>query len=379
MNDSPLGPTSPLVGPLYQTCVYNLPDLESLDRVMDQQSPGFIYARDGHPNAKSLADKLAELEGAKWAMVTGSGMGALSAAFLATVSSGDRIVASNRLYGKTTKLLRNELARFGVKTVVVDCCDLDAVRESLQVPARVLFVETMSNPMCRTPDLRALADLAHEAGARLVVDNTFATPVLCRPLSLGADLVMESLTKLIGGHSDITLGCLAGNDVDLLPSVASMVSTWGLSANPFDCWLCERSLPTLDLRVRAASENAGVVADWLAGQPNVVRVVYPGRPDHPDRGIAAQLLGGRFGNMLCFELKDAEAANRFVRATPVPLSPSLGHINTTLSHPDKTSHRYDSKAEKARQGITEGLIRLSVGIEAPEQTMRALAAGLSAV
>src|SRR5262249_10153874 len=194
MTDPTLGPTVPLVPPLYLSSVYNLPDLDALDRVMNGQEPGFIYARDGHPNSKSLADKLAALESARWALVCGSGMAALSAAFLGYVSSGDRVIASNRLYGRTTKLLRQELNRFGVKTTVGDCSDLGAVRAAFAEPAQVLFAETMSNPLCRTVDVPALAEIAHEHGSKFIVDNTFATPTLFRPLEHGADLVMESLT-----------------------------------------------------------------------------------------------------------------------------------------------------------------------------------------
>jgi cystathionine gamma-synthase len=381
MTDPLLGPSTPLVPPLYQSSVYNLPDLDALDRVMNGQEPGFIYARDGHPNAKALADKLAVLEAAKWAVVCGSGMAALSAAFLGYVSTGDRVIASNRLYGRTTKLLRQELNRFGVKTTVVDCNDLDAVRAAFAQPARVLFVETMSNPLCRTVDVPALVDIAHQYGCKLVVDNTFATPSLVRPLEHGADLVMESLTKVIGGHSDVTLGLLAGNDPELLPAVAQIVSTWGLAANPFDCWLCERGLPTLELRVQAASRNATRLADWLAEQPGVSRVIYPGRANHEDHAIARRLLGESFGNMLCFELAGGrEAVNRFMRrATGIPFSPSLGHVGTTLSHPDTTSHRYESPAEKRRQGITDGLIRLSVGVEPFDRVRDEMAKGLALV
>jgi cystathionine gamma-synthase len=381
MNDPLLGPSTPLVPPLYQSTVYNLPDLDALDRVMNGESPGFIYARDAHPNGKNLADKLAALESAKWAVVCGSGMGSLSAAFLGYVSSGDRIIASNRLYGRTTKLLRQELARFGVKSSIVDVNDLDAVRNAFAEPAKVLFIETMSNPLCRMPDVPALAEITRKHGAKLVADNTFATPVLFRPLEHGADMVMESLTKVIGGHSDVTLGAIAGNDPELLPAITQIVSTWGLAANPFDCWLCDRGLPTLPLRVQASSRNAARLADWLAAQPGVSRVVYPGRREHEDHEIARRLLGEEFGNMLCYELPGGrEAVNSFMRRAPkIPFSPSLGHVGTTLSHPDTTSHRYESPAEKRRQGISDGLIRLSVGIEPFEQIRDEMARGLAIV
>lgn len=379
MSDSSLGPSVPLALPLYTSSVYNLPDLDTLDRVMNGEQAGFIYARDGHPNAKALAGKLAALENARWAVVTGSGMGALSAAFLGYVSAGDRIVASNRLYGRTVKLLNQELGRFGVKTKFVDVHDADALRAAFEQPAKVLFVETMSNPLCRTADVPALVEFAHRHGAKIIVDNTFATPVLFRPLEHGADLVMESLTKFISGHSDVTLGVIAGNDPELLPGVTQIVSTWGLAANPFDCWLCDRALPTLELRVWAAARNAMSLADWLAAQPGVGRVVFPGRVDHPDHAIAKRLLGSEFGHMLCFELSGGrDAVNRFMRQAPgIPFSPSLGHFGTTISHPDTTSHRYESPGEKRRQGITDGLIRLSVGIEPLEGIQREMRKGLA--
>jgi cystathionine beta-lyase/cystathionine gamma-synthase len=379
MPDSTFGPSVPLVPPLYQSSVYNLPDLDALDRVMNGESPGFIYARDGHPNAQSLAAKLAALEFAKWGVVCGSGMAALSAAFLAYVSSGDRIIASNALYGRTTKLLRQELKRFGVTTTVVDTNDLNAVRNAFALPAKVLFVETMSNPLCRTPDVPALAKIASTHNAKFIVDNTFATPVLFRPLEHGADIVMESLTKMIGGHSDVTLGVIASNDAELLPSISQIVSTWGLAANPFDCWLCERGLSTLDLRMRAASANAARLAQWLSSAAGVSRVIYPGRSDHPDHEIARKLFGTEFGNMLCFELAGGrEAVNGFMhRAAGIPFSPSLGHVTTTLSHPDTTSHRYESPAEKRRQGISDGLIRLSVGVEPFERIRDEFVKGLA--
>jgi cystathionine gamma-synthase len=373
----PLGPSAPLVPPLYQSSVYTFPDLDALDRVYEGE-PGFIYARDSHPNARHLAGLLAELEGATWALVNGSGMASITTIVLALVQQGQRIVASNRLYGRTVQLFEHELRRFGVETVFVDCNDLAAVQTALATPTRLLFVETSSNPLLRIVDVPALAQLAHQHDCQLVVDNTFATPVLLRPLNFGADVVMESLTKMIGGHSDVTLGLIAGKG-DLLPQVTATASIWGLSANPFDCWLAQRGLATLGLRMRAASANAAALADWLADQPGVVRVVYPGRRDHEDHALAARLLANGFGNMLCFELEGGrDAVNRFMRQAPgVAFSPSLGHTTTTLSHPWSTSHRYTSPALKKRQGITEGLIRLSVGVEDLAEIQAEMARGLA--
>jgi cystathionine gamma-synthase len=376
-----LGSSTPLVPPLFQSSVYTLADLDALDRIMNGSEPGFIYARDAHPNASALAERLARLEHAHWGIVCGSGMAALSMAILGLVNGGDRIVASNRLYGRTATLLRQELRRFGVETAFVDANDLDAVRSAVAQPARLLLVETISNPLLRVADIPALVELCRSAGTRLVVDNTFATPVLCRPMEWGADLVMESLTKMIGGHSDVTLGVLCGNDAELAPGLRQILSIWGLASNPFDCWLTERGLCTLELRMRAATANAAALADWLSVQPGITRVLYPARADHPDHALANRLLPQGVGNMLCFELAGdgREAVNRFMRrAAGIPFSPSLGHTTTTCSHPATTSHRYESPAEMKRQGITDGLIRLSVGTEPVEQIKEELGKGLVA-
>ena len=372
-----LGASKPLVPPLFQSSVYTLPDLDALDRIYDAGEPGFIYARDAHPNARQLAADLAAAEGAAWAVVTGSGMAAISAILLATVEKGGRVVASNRLYGRTTQLLHQELARFGVQATLVDTNDLAAVARALETPARLVFVETLSNPRLRVADLDALGRLAHDRGCLFVVDNTFATPALTRPLERGADLVMESLTKMIGGHSDVTLGVVCGRG-DLQAEVTQVISIWGLASNPFDCWLADRGLATLALRMRAASANAAALADWLADQRGVARVLYPGRPEHPDHDLAGRVLQGGHGNMLCFDLAGGrDAVNRFLRrARGVPFSPSLGHFATTCSHPASTSHRYVSPAERQRQGITDGLLRLSVGVEDLEAIQREMAKGL---
>jgi cystathionine beta-lyase/cystathionine gamma-synthase len=357
--------------------VYTLPDLDALDRIIDAVEPGFTYARDAHPNARFLAQQLAAAESAGWALICGSGMAAISASLLGLVKQGDTIVASNRLYGRTTQLLMQELPRYGVQTVLVDAGDPAEVEKALSKSVKVVFVETMSNPLLRLCDLDVVARLAHAHDCTMVVDNTFATPVLTRPLDRGADLVIESLTKMIGGHSDVTLGVVCGKS-DLLPQLSAITSIWGLASNPFDCWLAARGLATLSLRMRAASANALALADWLADQPGVVRVIYPGRSDHPDHHVARRLLTGGFGNMLCFELQAGrEAVNRFMRlASGVPFSPSLGHTFTTCSHPGTTSHRYVSAAEKRRQGIGDGLIRLSVGIEELEAIKQEMTKGL---
>lgn len=379
-----LGATRPLVPPLYYSSVYTFTDLDHIDRVYGQEEPGFIYARDGHPNATGLAAELARLEGAAWAAVCATGMAAVSAPLLALLNQGDRVIASSRLYGRTSQLLVQELARYGVSTTWVDTCDMGQVEQALQTPARLLLVESISNPLLRVADVPALARLAHARDCLLAVDNTFATPVLLRPLELGADLVIESLTKIIGGHGDITLGLAAGagphtGTPEFQAQMAQTISIWGLTANAFDCWLAERGLPTLGLRVRQATANAVGLSTWLSDQPGIESVVYPSREDHPDREVAARLMPEGPGHMLCFSLAGGrEGVNRFMRRAPgIPFSPSLGHSTTTCSHPATTSHRNASPAEKRRQGIHDGLIRLSVGVEPVEEIKAALAQGLA--
>ena len=375
----PLGVTTPLVPPLYQSAVYTIPDLDALDRIYNAEAPGFIYARDAHPNGRALAAQLAKVESGEWGVVTSSGMAAISAIVLATVGQGQRIVASHRLYGRTVQLFKQELPRYGVTAELVDVHDESQVVKALSGGARLLFVETISNPLLRVVDIKGLAKLAHDHGALLVVDNTFATPVLCRPLELGADVVMESLTKMIAGHSDVTLGALCGNDPDLITGLNATCSIWGFSANPFDCWLTERGMGTLTVRMNAACTNAFALAKWLTQQAGVRQVVYPGLTSHPDYELANTLLDGGFGHMLCFELEGGrDAVNHFIQSAPgIPFSPSLGHHTTTLSYPSGTSHRYASPAEKKRQGIGDGLIRLSVGCEGLAVIQAEIEKGLS--
>ena len=380
MHDVPLGVTRPLVPPLYQASVYALPDLDALERLSTGQEPGFIYARDNHPNAVALEEQLATLEHGNWGLVFSSGMASLSALLFALTQQGDRIVASRQLYGRTLQLLGPEAARFGVTTTWVDSTRLAEVEAALAtapVP-RFFLVETISNPLLRVADLTALAKICTAQGTLLVVDNTFATPVLCRPLDHGASIVMESLTKMIGGHSDVTLGMLAGSG-DLIQRFRTVRSIWGLMANPFDCWLTLRSLPTLDLRLRAASANAEALAHWLPSQPGVVRVHYPRLTTHPDHALAQRLVPEGAGHMLAVELQGGrDGVNRFMRrATGIPFSPSLGDTFTTCSYPAGTSHRYMSPQERLEQGITDGLLRLSIGTERLADIQRKLGEGLA--
>lgn len=369
--------TEPVSPPIYTAAVYKCRNTEQAARILAGDEDGYVYSRDRHPNADILAEKCARLHRAECATICGSGMSALAVAALATLASGDHVVVADQLYGRTQKLLTSEIARLGIASTVVETLDLDLVAAACGPSTKWIVVETITNPLTRVNDLPSLAELAHSRGALLLVDNTFASPILCRPLEWGADLVVESLTKIISGHSDVLLGLLLGarRHWERVPFVSS---AWGLSASPFDCWLAARGLGTLALRMEKASENAMAAAEFLGHRPEVVAVHYPGLVDHPDHQVAKKLLGGRFGSMLAFTLKGGQAAaNAFIAAAQsIPFCPSLGDLSTTLSHPNSTSHRTLAPEIREAQGIFDGTLRLSVGIETAELILAGLDEGL---
>jgi cystathionine beta-lyase/cystathionine gamma-synthase len=357
--------TSPLAPSIQLSAVYRIAGLDQVDALYEGRVPGFLYARDGHPNAAQLAAKLAALEGAEAALVCASGMAAEAALFLTSVGQGDAIAIAEGLYGRSAALAARELARFGVLHQTFDPTRPETLAAVITPATRLVFAETLSNPLVRLADIEGLAAVAHESGAQLVIDHTFA-PLLCRPLGLGADAVTHSLTKLIGGHSDVTLGLLAGSK-RLVDRVAVLASTFGLTGNPFESWLALRGLATLPVRSARACATALVLARRLAEHPRVAAVHYPGLPEHPDHMRAARLLAGGFGTIVTIDLGGRAEADRFIGALrQIPFAPSLGDTATTLSHPATTSHRGQSPEQWARQGITPGLVRLSIGLEDPE-------------
>ncbi|CAN5694880.1 aminotransferase class I/II-fold pyridoxal phosphate-dependent enzyme [soil metagenome] len=356
--------TSPLVSPLELSVVYRFEGLDHVDAFYEGQATGHVYARDGHPNADRLADRIAQLEGAAAALVCASGMAAEAAVLLSVLNQGDHVAYAEQLYGRTTALIARELARFGVTGTPFDATRPESLPAVLNPNTRLVFVETLSNPLVRLADLERLAEIAHQANARLVVDHTFA-PLLCRPLERGADVVTHSATKLIGGHSDLTLGLVAGAR-PLIERTASIASTFGLTGNPFESWLALRGLATLPLRSTRACATALDLAGRLERHPEVGAVHYPGLVSHPDHALATRLLQEGFGIIVTIDLATRERADALIRGLrQVPLAPSLGDVATTLSHPATTSHRGQSAEQWSRQGITPGLIRFSFGLEDP--------------
>lgn len=345
---------------------------------LGRQLQGYVYQRDGHPNADSLATKCRQLHEADHAVVTSSGMSATALAIVSQLAAGDHVLLSHRLYGRTSTLLQTELVRFGVTSSLVDMSDYESVEKLAPANVRMLIVETISNPDLRVVDLRELARIAQRLEALLLVDNTFASPIVCRPLALGADLVVESLTKVMNGHGDVTMGLLCARG-GIWERVPAALASWGMTAGPFDCWLAERGLATLFLRMSTASENAKKIAIQLSQLAAIDSVSYPGLESHADHPTAIAQFGKHqdqplFGNMVTISLGGGwEAASRFIgAASKIPFCPSLGELSTTLSHPVSTSHRSYPAEVLRSMGISGGTIRLSIGLESPEFILAAI-------
>jgi cystathionine beta-lyase/cystathionine gamma-synthase len=377
--DTPRPVNEPASLPIYQSAGWAFRDLDEVDAVYERRVPGAIYGTDGLPNTLALEALLASLEGAQSVVVTSGGMSALLATFLGVLREGDRILASRDLYGNSVRLI-NHLARFGVSAEFLDAADLDAVRRALAMPARLVLVETISNPRMRVADVRALADLAHERGALLLVDNTLATPWHCRPLALGADFVMESATKFLSGHHDVVIGAVGGAR-ELVEPIRTLAVRSSIVPGAFDSWLAARSARSVTLRVEREATNAARVAGWLAPHPKIRVVHYPGLESHPDHAVARRVLENGFGPMLSFEIDGGAAAvNRLLgKLELIKLVLSFGGVGTTLSHPAKSSHRALSPEERAALGIHDGFLRLSVGIEAVEDIEADLKRGLDSL
>jgi cystathionine gamma-synthase len=307
-------------------------------------------------------------------------MAAVSAALVSLAGAGDHVVGADQLYGTSLRLLREDLPRLGVATTLADATDAGAVAAALRPETRAILLEVVSNPAIRVADLEGISALARERGIALVVDNTFTTPRGLRAAEHGADVVVHSVTKLLAGHSDATLGWVAAREPAVAERVATAVQTWGMTASPFDCWLAERGLHSFALRYDRAEATAARLADALAGMAGVARVLYPGRADHPDHARAGRLLAGRWGTMLSFELEGGRAAaEALVRAMPdLPFAPTLGDVGTTLSHPATSSHRGLTEEAFAALGLSQGFFRVSVGLEEPEALIEEFAAGVAA-
>lgn len=382
MSHSPNQPkpygTRPHNQPLSLASVWECDTPQQADDILGGRQSGYVYRRDGHPNADALVAECCRLHGVERGIAVAAGMSAIAAAVLAMAEAGDHVLLSNRVYGKTGYLLGQEFSRLGVESSTVDTRDLTATKAALRKNTRLVIVETIANPCLEVADIAGLADLTHRGGALLLVDNTFATPYVCRPAELGADLVMESLTKMMNGHSDVILGFLGGSNA-IWSRVPKVVSAWGFCSSPMDCWLALRGLGTMSLRMKQACDNAQQTAEFLMTRGEIEHVDYPGLRSHAQHDLAKKQFGGRYGSVVAFQLRGGRAAaEKFITAARrIPFCPSLGELQTTLSHPESTSHRLMTAIEREALGIYGGTIRLSVGIEPAEEVIAALTEGLA--
>lgn len=356
----------PHATPIVQTSVYDYPDLEALDDYYSGRIPGgYIYSRNGLPNSNELGSIVAGFERTESGVVCSSGMGALLVSFLSKLKQGDHIVASDALYGGTTVLLQEELPNYGISCTFVDSTDTENISKAVKKNTKMVVVETISNPTMKICDLEKAARISREASAVFLVDNTFATPFVCRPVECGADIVMHSATKFLGGHSDLTLGVLCGKN-EMMKRILQFCVRSGVIGGPFDSWLACRSARTWELRVKKACENAMKLARFLESCRGVSQVHYPGLRSFAQYKLATRMFDkGMYGAMLSFELKGGlSAASSFVkRLRKISLTPSLGGVKTSISHPRKTSHRFITAQQQKESGITDAMIRVSVGIE----------------
>ena len=341
------------------------------------EQPGNIYSRFTNPTVRTFQERLAAMEGGESCVATASGMAAILATCMGLLQQGDHIVSSRGIFGTTSILFTKYLARFGITTTFVGLTALEEWERAIQPNTRMLFLETPSNPLTEIGDLAALAALAQRHNALLVVDNCLSTPALQRPLELGADVVIHSATKYIDGQGRCLGGAVVGDRKRVGEEVFGVLRTAGASMSPFNAWVFLKGLETLDLRMREHTRNATTIAEWLQQQPGVTRVYYSGLPDHPQYALMQRQQRGA-GGILSFEVAGGrEAAWRLIDATRMlSITANLGDTKTTITHPATTTHGRLSDQEKAQAGISEGLIRLSIGLEQVEDIRNDLARGL---
>lgn len=374
----------PVATPIWPTVGYVYESMDDLDAVFAKTKPGQIYLRYTSPTAMAFEEAVASLEGAEAAQAFGSGMAAIHAVLLAAgAKAGTSVVAALDVYGATFTLLTNLFAALGVNTRLVDATDLSTVETALkETKAVILLVETISNPLLKVADIPALAGLAHKYGASLLVDNTFASPYLFRPLEHGADYVIHSATKYLSGHGDVVAGIVATSQANK-EKLFDLNKLTGGTLAPFEAWLALRGLKTLSLRMRQQCQNAQQVAAWLKTHPKIANVIYPGLPEHPQHALAENLFAGMgCGGVLSFEVIGADRAKafRFMEALQLCLpATSLGDIYSLIVHPASSSHRTLSAEERAQVGIPEGLVRLSTGIENVDDILSDLEQALAKV
>lgn len=369
----------PETSALYPSSVYTFQSLDDVEAYYDAPSPNqFLYRRNGHPNERPVEGWLARLEEAEGAALCSSGMAAISQACMANLKPGHHLIATSYLYGGTYAFFEQVLRPWGVEISYTDLNDSQALQTELKPNTKLIYAESVANPLLQVADLPGIGRFARENGLKLLVDNTFATPLLVRPMTYGATLSIHSLTKYLNGHSDVVGGAVCGSHEEV-ERVRKFAVTFGGTLAPFDAWMTERGLQTLHLRFPAQCQNALEIATFLSESDKVNRVYYPGLPEHKTHVIAKQILQRGYGAMVTFEVHGGkQGANEFIqRLSHISFAPSLGGVLTTVSHPALTSHRAFAEADRRKLGITDGLIRLSVGAEPVHTLINELKEALS--
>ena len=369
---------------LYLTSGYVQPSAESAARRFAGDEEGFTYGRYGNPTVASFEQRLASLEGAEACISTASGMSAILMMCLGLLKAGDHVVCSHSMFGSTIKLIGTDLAKFGVESTFVSQTDVAAWRTAIRPTTRLLFAETPTNPLTEVCDIQALADVAHNAGALLCVDNCFATPALQLPMKLGADIVMHSGTKYLDGQGRVMAGALCASQELVTKTFLPVLKSGGMTLAPFNAWVVLKGLETLGIRMQAQSARALELAQWLQQHPSVARVHYPGLTSHPQHELVMAQQSGSGGAVLSFEVKAADADQARQRAFHVldslqllSLSTNLGDTKTLVAHPASTSHGRLTEAQRQTAGVVQGLIRVAVGLEHISDIQADLDRGLS--
>ncbi|PZO14815.1 MAG: O-succinylhomoserine sulfhydrylase [Burkholderiales bacterium] len=355
---------------LYLTSGYVQPSAEAAARRFAGDEEGFTYGRYGNPTVASLEQRLAALEGAEACISTASGMSAILMMCMGLLKAGDHVLCSHSMFGSTIKLIGTDLAKFGVESTFVSQTDVAAWKAAIKPTTKLLFAETPTNPLTEVCDIRALADIAHNAGALLCLDNCFATPALQLPIKLGADIVMHSGTKYLDGQGRVMAGALCASQELVTKTFLPVLKSAGMTLAPFNAWVVLKGLETLDIRMQAQSARALQLAQWLQDHPSVARVHYPGLASHPQHALAMAQQSGCGGAVLSFEVKAGDADQARARAFHVldalqvmSLSPNLGDTKPLMAHPASTSHGRLTEAQRQTAGVVQGLIRVAVGLE----------------
>jgi O-succinylhomoserine sulfhydrylase len=363
---------------LFLTQSFSYDSAGAADRRFAGDEPGFIYQRFGNPTTQMFEERLALIEGAEFCKATASGMSAVNAALMGLLRAGDHLVAGRAVFGSCRWIVAEFLPRFGVETTFVDATDIDAWKNAMRPNTKALLVESPANPLLEVSSIGAVAEVARAAGAKLVVDNVFATPVFQKPLALGADVVVYSATKHIDGQGRVLGGAILGGAELMNEAYRDLLRHTGPALSPFNAWVLLKGLETLELRVRRQTDNAMKLADQIAEHSKVRKVMYCGRPDHPQAAaIANQMTGG--GNVIAFDLGDRDAAWRFLDALQiVDISNNLGDAKSMATHPSTTTHRSMPEEERLKIGLTPGWVRMSVGLEGAGDLSRDVARALDA-